>query len=168
MFDSCSRVPHSRRGRLPFSAALKTSTPPSRLPLTHSSCTQRIIGAAYRKHSGPSHNYRVRSLTLKNICKFIPISLQKESRGDDGNRRADACELFFFSRSRCVCVFLLILADVVRNFSSLAAGHRSGTNRGDLRWRKILLPPCCSRATFAVGHADCCFSTTSLPPGPPL
>lgn len=61
----------------------------------------------------------------------------------------------------CVCVFLLILADVMKSISSPAAGHHSGTNRGECGWEKYFSPSR-SCVTLAVGHGGWCVSTTRV------
>lgn len=63
--------------------------------------------------------------------------------------------------SFCVCVFLLILAGVMKSISSLAAGHHSGINRGECSREKYFFP-CWSCVTLAVGHGGCCLSTTRV------
>lgn len=101
-----------------------------------------------------SHNYRVRRLHLR----IYANSFRSPSRtvwGDDGNRHLNAFKFL------CVCVFLLILADVMKSISSLAAGHHSGINRGECGWEKYFFP-CWSCVTLAVGHGGCCLSTTRV------
>lgn len=127
MFDSCLRG-RIQRGRLPFRRRSKH---------TPSSCTQRIIGVAYRKHSGP----RIITEFGAYIEEYMQIHSHQppeefEEMTATGVRMHSSFS-FFFVR---VCVFLLILADVMRNISSLAAGHRSGTNRGDCGGEKYFFP----------------------------